>query len=39
MGNIANAAGAQVCARSGVVSLELHSFTNYYLNLYSVQNK
>ena len=39
MGNIANAAGALVCARSGVVSLELHSFTNYYLNLYSVQNK
>jgi bifunctional ADP-heptose synthase (sugar kinase/adenylyltransferase) len=39
MGNIANAAGAQVCARSGVVSLELHSFTTYYLNLYTVLNK
>lgn len=39
MGNIANAAGAQVCARSGVVSLDLHSFTTYYLNLYTVQNK
>lgn len=39
MGNIANAAGAQVCSRSGVVSLELHSFTSYYLHLYTVLNK
>ena len=39
MGNIANAAGAQVCSRSGVVSLELQSFSSYYLNLYTVQNK
>ena len=39
MGNIANAAGAQVCSRSGVVSLELQSFTSYYLNLYTVLNK
>lgn len=35
MGNIANAAGAQVCSRSGVVSLELQSFSSYYLNLYT----
>lgn len=39
MGNIANAAGAQVCSRSGVVSLELESFNSYYLNLYTVLNK
>ncbi len=39
MGNIANAAGAQVCSRSGVVSLELESFYSYYLNLYTVLNK
>ena len=39
MGNIANAAGAQVCSRSGVVSLELQSFSSYYLNLYTVLNK
>lgn len=39
MGNIANAAGAQVCSRSGVVSLELQSFSTYYLNLYTAQNK
>ena len=39
MGNIANAAGAQVCSRSGVVSLELQTFTTYYLNLYTVLNK
>lgn len=39
MGIIANAAGAQVCSRSGVVSLELQSFSTYYLNLNTAQNK
>lgn len=39
MGIIANAAGALVCSRSGVVSLELQSFSTYYLNLYTAQNK
>jgi sugar/nucleoside kinase (ribokinase family) len=34
MGKLANAAGAQVCSRSGVVSLELNSFWSFYLNTY-----
>jgi len=35
MGKLANAAGALVCSRSGVVSLEMKSFWSFYLNTYS----
>ncbi|MEY3321715.1 MAG: hypothetical protein RLZZ417_1298 [Bacteroidota bacterium] len=35
MGKLANAAGAQVCSRSGVVSLEMKSFWSFYLNSYT----
>lgn len=35
MGKLANAAGVQVCSRSGVVSLELNSFWSFYLKTYT----
>jgi rfaE bifunctional protein kinase chain/domain len=35
MGKLANAAGAQVCSRSGVVALDWNSFWTFYHNTYS----